>query len=70
MSQQTFIRLSQLATYPGKTPGRIPASPNTIWRWVREGKFPNPVHLGANVTAWRLSDIERWEATRSELTHA
>jgi predicted DNA-binding transcriptional regulator AlpA len=63
VSQQTFIRLAQLASFPGKS-GRIPVGPNTIWRWVREGKFPAPVSLGANVTAWRLSDVEAWEASR------
>ncbi len=33
----------------------------TVWRWVREGKFPAPVKIGANCTRWRLSDVEKWE---------
>lgn len=33
----------------------------TVWRWVREGKFPAPVKLGSNCTRWRLADVEAWE---------
>ncbi|MFT6225950.1 MAG: prophage regulatory protein [Paracoccaceae bacterium] len=34
----------------------------TIWRWVRDRKFPAPVSLSPGCTRWRLSDIEAWEA--------
>jgi prophage regulatory protein len=37
--------------------GYIPASPATIWRWVRAGRFPKPVKLGPGVTAWRGADL-------------
>lgn len=36
----------------------------TVWRWMREEGFPRPVHLSANCTRWRLSDVESWEAQR------
>jgi prophage regulatory protein len=36
----------------------------TVWRWVREGKFPSPVKLGSNCTRWKISDVEAWEAKR------
>lgn len=39
-------------------------SRQTIWRWVREGKFPAPIKLGPNCTRWKVSDIEAWEAKK------
>ena len=63
MSNQAFIRIKELASHPGRL-GRLPFSPNSIWRLAREGKFPKPVKLSAGVTAWRLEDIEAWEAER------
>lgn len=57
--QQQFIRLSQLATTQDK-PGLIPASPATVWRWVRANTFPKPVKLGSRITAWRAADIQKW----------
>ena len=35
-------------------------SPATIYRWIKEGKFPKPVRLGANMVRWKASDIEEW----------
>ncbi|MBM4230765.1 MAG: AlpA family phage regulatory protein [Gammaproteobacteria bacterium] len=61
-----YIRLGQLASRP-EHPGRYQISANTVWRWVREGRFPKPVKLGPGVTAWRLSDLERWEREREAI---
>ena len=36
----------------------------TIWRWVREGKFPAPIKLTAGCSRWRMADVERHEAER------
>lgn len=63
MSNQVFIRIKELASHPGR-PGRLPFSPNSIWRLAREGRFPKSVKLSSGVTAWRLEDIEAWEAER------
>jgi prophage regulatory protein len=35
-------------------------SPATIYRWIKEGSFPKPVRLGANMVRWKASDIEAW----------
>lgn len=48
------IRISELASTPAK-PGKLPVSPATVWRWVREGKFPKPFKLGESVTVWNWS---------------
>lgn len=60
MSEPRYIRIGQLASTP-KRSGRLPFSPNSIWRLSRQGKFPKPVRLSEAVTAWRLEDIEAWE---------
>lgn len=39
--------------------GLLPVSRNTIFRWLREDKFPPPMKLGHR-NAWRRSTIERW----------
>jgi len=35
----------------------VPVSKSTWWAGVREGRYPKPVKLSANVTAWRATDI-------------
>ena len=32
----------------------------TLYRWIKQGKFPKQVHLGANTVRWKASDIEAW----------
>ena len=62
-----IIRIADIATTPTKA-GILPVSPATIWRWVRDDKFPEPFKLSAGVTAWHLSDIERFIANSSNAT--
>ena len=54
---QKVIRISELASTPTK-PGRLPVSPATVWRWVREGMFPKPFKLGKSVTVWDLTAVD------------
>jgi len=35
----------------------VPVSKSTWWAGVREGRYPQPVKLSPNTTAWRASDI-------------
>jgi prophage regulatory protein len=38
-----------------------------IWRWRRvDSAFPDPVKLTPGTTRWRLSDLEKWEASRTK----
>jgi prophage regulatory protein len=37
--------------------------PSTIYKMMGEGRFPRCVHLGERATAWRLADIEAWQAS-------
>jgi prophage regulatory protein len=62
---QRIIRLAELASTKGK-PGKLPVSPDTIWRWVRSGKFPAPFKLSARVTVWDLDRVEAFIAQRAD----
>jgi len=62
-----LVRIADLATTPTKT-GILPVSPATVWRWVRDGKFPPPFKLSAGVTAWYAADVEKFIAARSAAT--
>lgn len=56
---QRIIRLSELASRPGR-PGLISASPASIWRWIRAGKFPAPFRIGERTTVWDLAEVEQF----------
>lgn len=58
-----IIRIAELASTPNKS-GILPVSPATIWRWVRDGKFPQPFKLGASVTGWSADEIDAFVAAR------
>lgn len=60
-----FFRVADIATTPTKT-GMLPVSPATIWRWVRDGKFPKPIKMGDCVTVWRSEDIDAFIERRAE----
>ena len=62
-SQPRFIRITALAS-TAKRSGRLPLSPASIWRLARLGEFPKPIKLSEAITAWRIEDIENWEAAR------
>jgi prophage regulatory protein len=56
---QCYYRINQLANI-GNSKGLLPVSKATIWRWVKEGRFPRPKHLGPRVTAWLAADVDSW----------
>lgn len=61
---QRVIRVAEIATTKKKK-GLLPVSPATIWRWVREGKFPKPFKLGESVTVWDAAEVEAFIAKRA-----
>ncbi|MEC5217931.1 prophage regulatory protein [Actimicrobium sp. GrIS 1.19] len=61
---QRVIRVADIATTK-KSKGMLPVSPATIWRWVREGKFPKPFKLGESVTVWDAAVVEAFIAQRA-----
>ena len=42
------------------------AARSTIWKWVKDGEFPQPFKLSPRVTVWRESDIEAWIESKVE----
>lgn len=35
----------------------------TIWRWVKDGTFPQPMKITNRVTVWKSSDIQAYIAS-------
>ena len=55
-----YLRLNQIIGKPKANPpqlGIFPVSASTWWAGVKSGKYPPPVKLSQNVTAWRAEDI-------------
>ncbi|MDO4441353.1 MAG: AlpA family phage regulatory protein [Moraxella sp.] len=38
----------------------LPIGKSTVWVWIKDGKFPQPIKLSPTVTVWRNSDIQEW----------
>jgi predicted DNA-binding transcriptional regulator AlpA len=45
-----LVRVSQIVRF-------LPISKCTWWNGVRAGRYPKPIKLGPNTTAWRAQDI-------------
>jgi prophage regulatory protein len=52
-----FIRLNPLKE-------RLGVSGSSIWAWTKAGKFPKPIKLSENCTAWNVADVEAWAQSR------
>ncbi len=55
-----FVRLPQIIGNPKASPPvppLIPVSRSSWWEGVKSGKYPKPVKLGPNTTAWKVEDI-------------
>lgn len=47
-----------------ETAGWASLGGSTVLRWVKLGKFPQPVRLGPNRVAWDVADLEKWAEAR------
>jgi len=56
-SHKIFYRLPEVKQ-------RIGVSASSIWSWVKQGKFPKPIRLSENCTAWEAEAVDRWAAER------
>jgi prophage regulatory protein len=57
-----YLRLKQIIGNSNASPPLepiIPISASSWWVGVAEGRYPKPVKLGPNTTAWRWEDIQR-----------
>lgn len=48
-----MLRLKDVMTKTG-------LSRSSVYKYIAEGKFPKPVHLGERTVAWVESEIEEW----------
>ncbi len=69
MNREQLIRINELASHKGQR-GLIPVSPATLWRWVKAGKFPEPIRLSDRVTAWEASKVNAWIQSQSSEARA
>jgi prophage regulatory protein len=53
-----YIRFKELRTL-------IPLGRTTIWRMMREGRFPQSRRIGKMATAWLESEVEEWIQERA-----
>jgi prophage regulatory protein len=59
INMKKYYRVAELAT-EGSRQGLLPVSKNTIWRWVRENKFPQPIKLGERTTVWNIEEVNEF----------
>jgi hypothetical protein len=43
------------------TQGRV-NNRTTLYRWIKEGRFPKPVRLGPNTVAWTDEQLREFDA--------
>lgn len=48
-----FLRIKEVMNKTG-------IARSTIWLWVKEGKFPEPIKLSPRITVWDNEKIELW----------
>ena len=60
LPDNAFVRQAQLLSS-----SVIPFSAATLWRRVRAGAFPQPIHISPQVTAWRVNEIRQWQKNPS-----
>jgi len=52
-----FVRPNQVVSLIGTTE-------RTLYRWIKEERFPVPQRLGPNSVGWRLSVVTNWQNSR------
>ncbi|MBK9161254.1 MAG: AlpA family phage regulatory protein [Nitrosomonadales bacterium] len=62
-SQQTAPHPAQFYRLP-QLKAKLEVSGSSIWAWVKAGKFPKPIKLSENCTAWSAADVEAWAQSR------
>lgn len=61
-----FVRAKQLYSDRLTGPGILNIGPTLFWQLVREGRFPKPVKLSPRTTAWPVSAVREWLASKGE----
>lgn len=56
-----FSRAAQLLPF-------LPFKRTTLHEWCKSGRFPAPIKLSANMTAWRNEDVHAWLKAQGQPT--
>ena len=51
---------------PNQVIKRLSIPSSTLYRWISNGTFPQPIKIGPRRTAFRQADIEQWLDNQSE----
>jgi len=50
---QNFLNMKDVQSITGK-------SRSTLYRWINNGSFPEPINIGENSIAWPAESISAW----------
>lgn len=71
LSEAAALSVAQFDTLPDSAIIRdrgvaavLGISRNSVWRWVREGRLPHPVKIGARTTGWKVGDVRAFLAAK------
>jgi len=39
---------------------KLGISSHTLQRWIKSGKFPQPIKFGERLVRWKLSTVDAW----------
>lgn len=51
---------------PSKVAKMLAVDRVTLWRWMRQGRFPKPIQMGAHATGYLESEILDWLQQRAQ----
>jgi len=63
LPDSAYLREAQLVRspkHPDSLTAPLPLSAPTLWRMVKEGRFPKPHKLSSRVTAWQVQQVRAW----------
>lgn len=53
-----------------QTKERTGLSRSTLYNYIKEGKFPAPIPLGARAVGWLSSEVDAWIESRVKASRA
>jgi len=68
LPDSAWLREAQLVRSPNNPDSEVaplPFSAPTLWRMVKDGRFPKPTKLSARVTAWQAGQVREWMAAQA-----
>ncbi|SWO60023.1 MULTISPECIES: helix-turn-helix transcriptional regulator [Klebsiella] len=54
---------------PAQVMRHFQISESTLWKWVKNGKFPKPDRLSDGVTRFDVAELREWVKSRKTTSH-